>query len=455
MFVPDGVGHVRDDVGSDHVERLRRALRTVARCTGVRVESSAVIAEGAPAEVPLSRNRDFLILWSGSAVSELGTSMSRLVFPLVGYAITHSTVQAGLATSGLLLGEVVLRLPAGALVDRTARSRVLLSTNLAGAAVYGSLAVAVLVGHLTLTHLVLAGFLSGAADAFASPATSATVRTLVPTRQLALAYTRLEARSRAVQLVGPPAGGALYSVARGLPFIVDAVSYTAEAFAVTRLRTPLPAPTRERRSMRADMAEGLRFVWEHVGVRCMMIWGGLINLAGGFVVVAITLRLVRAGTHPVSIGLVETAAAAAGLLGALIAPIIVTRSPTGLVSIALTLINAVLIVPLAWTTNVVATGALMAAATFLVPANNAGISAYLVSVVPDALQGRINSAAGFISSGLSPLGPLLAGIALATLGATQALLVGAALTAATVLPLIASRTIRTLGRPDTWTNATV
>ena len=286
---------------------------------------------------PLARNRDFVILWVGGAVSELGTSMSQLVFPLVGYAITHSTVQAGLATTGLALGEVVLRLPAGALVDRIARNRVLLLTNLAAAAVYGSLAIAVLTGRLTVVHLVIAGFLSGAADAFAAPATSATIRTIVPAKQLALAYTRLEARSRAVRLIGPPAGGALYSLARGVPFVVDAVSYTAEAFAVTRLRTPLPAPARERRSVRADIGEGLRFVWEHVGVRAMMIWGGLINLAGGFVFVAITLRLIQAGTRPAVIGLVETAAAAAGLAGALAAPMIIARAPTGLLTVVLPL----------------------------------------------------------------------------------------------------------------------
>lgn len=404
-----------------------------------------------PAE-RLSNNRDFVIIWAGRGVSELGNSMSQLVFPLVGYAITHSTVQAGLATAGLILGEVVLRLPAGALVDRAARSRVLLLTNLVGAAVYASLAAALFLGHLTLAHLVVAGFLTGAAGAFAAPATSATMRTIVAAPQLPLAYTRLEARDNAVQLVGPPVGGALYSVARGLPFVVDAVSYAVEAFAITRLRTPLPAPNRPPASVRADVAEGLRWVWEHVGVRSMMIWGGLMNFSGGFVFVAVTLRLVRAGAHPAAIGLVSTASAAAGLLGALVAPVIVTRARTGLVAITLTLIHATLIVPLAWTTNVAATGALLAVGMFLVPANNAGISAYMVSMVPDALQGRINAAAGFIASSLAPLGPLLAGVALAVIGAPTTLLVGAALTAVTVVPLVASRTVRTLGRPDTWTH---
>ena len=95
---------------------------------------------------------------------------------------------------------------------------------------------------------------------------------------------------------------------------------------------------------------------------------------------------------------------------------------------------------------------MFAAGTFLIPANNAGISAYMVSVVPDALQGRVNAAAGFMATGLSPLGPVLAGGALAWLGG-GAILLGAALSAATVVPLLASRTIRTLGRPKDWESA--
>ena len=402
------------------------------------------------ADQPLRRNHDFAIIWTAGAVSEFGTSMSSLVFPLIGYAITHSTAQAGLATTGLAVGRLALRLPAGALADRFARSRVLLMANAAAALVYASLAAAVLSGHLTLVHLVLAGVLSGAADAFEAPAMSATLRTIVPTDQLAVAYTRLDVRTNAARLVGPPLGGALYSLARGLPFVVDSVSYGVEAFAVTRLRTPLPAPVRERKSVLADIAEGLGFVWANVAVRCMMAWAAMINFAGAFVFVAVTLRLVRAGTPPAEIGLVETAAAVAGIVGALLAPAVIRRAPTGRLTIAFTVVMALLIVPQAWATNVAVVGALIAGGTLLVPANNAGISAFMVSVVPNELQGRVNSAGGFAAGSLAPLGPLLAGVGLAAVGGVATLLAGAVVTAATAVPLLASRTIRTLGPPTTW-----
>ena len=401
---------------------------------------------------PLRRNRDFVILWSGQAVSELGSSMSVLVFPLIGYAITGSVGLAGLATAATLLGQVVAGLPAGALVDRWPRRRVLLVGNLAGLAVFGSLAGVTLSGHLTLAHLIVAGFASGVVSSFLDPAASAAVRSVVPAQQLPLAYTRLQARRHAVDLSGPPLGGALYSVARGLPFLVDAVSYLLTALSITRLRAPLPAPpsTGDTRSFRADLAEGLRFVWRETVIRTLMIWGAAFNFSVTVVFVGVTLRLVRDGVHPAAIGAVDAIAAAAGLLGAAFAPALLRRTPTGALSIATTLVFAAIITPMAWTQNVVIIGSLLAAGMLLLPANNAGISAYLSAATPDHLQGRMNSAAGFISNAASPLAPAVAGLLIGTVGGRAATLVGAALVVLSTAPLLASPVVRSLGRPDSW-----
>jgi hypothetical protein len=407
------------------------------------------------ATVPLGRNRDFLILWLGEAVSALGTSMSVLVFPLVGYAITGSPVQAGLATSAMLLGGVAVRLPAGALVDRWPRGRVLLLANLFGAACYGSLAAAALAHHLTIVHLVVVGFLGGMADSFFAPAASAAIRSVVPAPQLPLAYTRLQARQHAADLVGPPLGGALFSIARGLPFLVDAITYALSALSITWVRHPLPAPgvgsTRE--SVFTDVAEGLRFVWRQAVIRAILIWGAAINFSATLVLVTVTLRLIRAGVHPAEIGLVDAVAAAAGLAGALVAPLIIRRMRTGVTTILTGLLLPAAVAPLAWTTNVAIIAALLAVGIFLVPANNSGISAYLVTVVPDRLQGRVNSAGGFLAGGLEPLAPALAGVLVGSVGGRTATIIGAVLLAASLLPLLSSSAIRGLGRPDTWAAA--
>jgi MFS family permease len=336
------------------------------------------------------------------------------------------------------------------LTDRRPRSRVLLLSNIVAAVAFASLAVTAALDAVTLAHLVAVGLIAGAADAFIGPAASASVRTVVPPEQLPVAYTRLQARQHAAELIGPPLGGALYALARTVPFAVDAVSYAIYAATTRLLRTPLPAPEGPHHTLRKDVVEGLQFVWRHAVIRAVMMWAGIANFATAYVFVTITLRLVRAGVHPATIGLVDTIAAAAGLLGATVAPVVVRRVPTGLLTIVTGLVLVVLVVPMAATTNVIVIGGLFALETLLLPANNSGISAYLASVTPDRLQARMYSAAGLIANGILPLAPALAGVFISVFGGAVAVLIGAAVTALSLIPLLGTAAVRSLGRPETW-----
>lgn len=402
----------------------------------------------------LKGNRDFTILWLGDMASELGSAMSMLVFPLLGYALTRSTTQAALATTAFYAAGTVVRLPVGALVDRWSRRRVLLISNLASATVLGAFALLVAIGSASIALLVAAGLLAGVVETFFSPAASASLRAVVAPEDLAQAYTRMQARHHVASLIGPPLGGALFGVAASLPFAVDAATFAAFAVAVLFLRAPLPAPARtDRRRLRTDVADGMRFLWSQRTARAMMIWGGILNFAMSYVLIAITLRLVRAGVHPAAIGAIDAIAAGAGIVGAAVASRHAQRLPTGATTMATGLVLAAVVVPMAWTTDVRVIGALLAAGTFLLPANNAGIGAYLSFVTPDHMQGRLNSAAGFLSEGLTPLAPVVAGVLLATVGGTVGMLVGAALVAGSVVPLLLEPSLRRLGRPAEWTAA--
>jgi hypothetical protein len=170
----------------------------------------------------------------------------------------------------------------------------------------------------------------------------------------------------------------------------------------------------------------------------------------GYVLILITLRLVRAGVHPAAIGAVDAIAAGAGILGAVVASRYAQRLPTGATTMTTGLVLAAVVVPMAWTTDVRLIGALLALGTFLLPANNAGIGAYLSFVTPDYMQGRMNSAADFVSSGLTPLAPVVAGALLATIGGTTGTLAGAALVAVSLVPLLLEPSVRRLGRPSEW-----
>jgi MFS family permease len=405
-----------------------------------------------PETASLKGNRDFAILWLGDTASEVGSAMSMLVFPLLGYAVTHSTTQAALATTAYFAAGTIMRLPAGALVDRWSRRRVLLISNLVSAGVLGILALMVATGGASIALLVVAGLLAGVVETFFSPAASASLRAVVAPEALAEAYTRMQARHHLAALIGPPLGGALFAVAASLPFVVDAVSFAAFAVATLFLRAPLPAPPAPTgpRRLKADMREGLRFLWSQPTARAVMLWGGILNLAMGYVFISITLRLVRAGVHPAAIGAIDAIAAGAGIVGAAVASRNVGRLPTGVTTMATGLVLAGVVVPMAWTTDVRVIGSLLAIGTFLLPANNAGIGAYLSFVTPDEMQGRMNSATGFVANGLTPLAPVIAGALLGSTGGTTSTLVGAALVASSIVPLVLEPSVRRLGRPAQW-----
>lgn len=405
-------------------------------------------------EVSLYRNRSFMILWTGGIVSGVGSSMSTLVFPLVGYALTRSTFLAGLAATGVLLGELLGRLVSGPLVDRWAKRSTIFFANAVAAIAMSSVAVASLTHWLTLVHLLVAGLAIGLADAFLAPAVSASIRHVLPVDQLPAAYTRLQVRQHLSSLIGPPLGGMLYSIARSVPFVVDAVSYLAYGALASRLPPALRTTNRSTSSFLVDAREGFRFVWRNGVLRAVVLWGGLFNFAMTYVFTAVTLRLIQAGVTPAAIGLVDTVTAIAGLVGALAAGSVVARFRTGVLTITTGLVLAVIVAPTGLTTNVVAIGALFAAGFVLIPANNSGLSAYVATITPPHLQARVNAAAGLISRGLAPLAPPVAGVLIAVAGGPISMLIGSTFLLASLAPLIINREVRELAKPATWRKPT-
>ena len=91
--------------------------------------------------LPLRRNRDFVLLWSGQVVSTLGSEVSGLAFPLLVLSLTGSPAQAGVVGFARALPYLLVYLPAGALVDRWNRKRVMLISDAGRALALGSLAI--------------------------------------------------------------------------------------------------------------------------------------------------------------------------------------------------------------------------------------------------------------------------------------------------------------------------
>jgi MFS family permease len=402
---------------------------------------------------PLRHNRDFLLLWGGGAVSELGTSMSAFVYPLLGYALTGSTTSAAAAGSGFAVGVVVAGLPAGVLVDRWNRRAVLLAVNTGAAVVAAGLVGAAAAGRLTLPLLVVAAFLTGAATSFVGPAETAALRWVVPSEQLGAAFSQNQARRHVGALIGPPVAGSLYVATRWLPLLGDALSFLVAGAAAALLRTDLPAPPHpagEATGLRRELVEGVRYLLQRSALRGFTLFAAVANVSGEAVVLVLTLKLLRAGVAPVDIGLVNTIGAVAGIAGAFLAPRVMPHVRAGLLICVSGAVSATAVIPLAFSNDVLVCGACMAVSLFSVPACNASLAAFLVAVTPDRLQGRVWAGLDFACSVVWPVGPLLGGVALSRLGGRDAMLVCAALGVVAVSALVLNPALRTLPTPDRW-----
>lgn len=400
----------------------------------------------------LARNRDFTLLWTGQTISSVGTTVSAFAFPLVGYAITRSGMWAAAAEAAYLLGTVGVLLPGGALADRVDRRLLMRTSAGLGATLFASLAVAGALGHLTLPHLLLAALGAGIAAGLFSPAEAAALPTVVAAEDLPTALSQNQARDGVASLLGGPIGGLLYGVTRWMPFVADAVSYAACWLLVGRVRASLvPAPSEAPRArMRAEIAAGLRAVWEVPLFRVLLTWAPLVNLSINALAFLTVLRLIEAGRPPLAIGMVEVAFGVSALLGSLAAPWLIERVRTGLFSVVIAWSFVPLSVPLALWSHPAVAAAVMMLGLFFVPAGNAGMGAYRVAITPPEALGRVQSTMQFVSMLTMPLSSVLAGALLTALGGRDATFALGGLVALVALIPTLSRSVRSVPRPDAW-----
>jgi MFS family permease len=384
-----------------------------------------------------------MLLWSGQVVSTVGMRISTLAYPLLVLATTGSSLRAGVVGFAQALPFLLVYLPAGALVDRWDRKRVMLVADAARAAVLTSIVVTLMWDRLTLTHLVLAVFVDGTGFVFFQLAESAALPHIVPKLQLPTALAQNQAREHGAELAGQPLGGVLFAAAHVLPFVVDAVSYTVSFLTVLFVRSPLQGDrTRSRRGLLADISEGLTWMWHQHFLRVVVVLTGATNIVLNALPLVLIVRAQSMGGSPATIGVLLAFSGVAAILGAVAAPWLHRRIPARLVIIGSLWIWAAGTAILVWMPTPLALGAAAGAAQLVGPLFNVVVVAYRYALVPDRLQARTQGAARLVAWGAIPLGPLLAGVLLQDIGSTGALLVLTALMLTVALAATAARTVR-------------
>ena len=364
-----------------------------------------------------------MLLQIGQLLSSAGTSSTSIAFPLLVLAVTHSPAKAGIVAFARSLPSVLFALPAGLAADRWSRRRLMIAADVVRVLAIGSLAATILLDRIAFWQIVAVAFVEGSGSALFFGAQPGALRAVVPARQLPAAAAAETGRQAVVQLAGPPLGGALFGLARALPFLVDAVSYAFSTLSLLAMRTPFQEEREPHlASPRSRLAEGFRFVWSQPFLRTCALLFGLTNFIGPGVLFAVVVIAKEQGLSGGEVGALIAAFGACLLLGSLVSPLVRRLLPVRAVLLLELWTWLGCAVFLVWPNVYVLTAGILPTA-LAIPSTDSVVHGYRIAMTPDRLLGRAESVRSMISLLIAPLGPLIAGVLISTVSARAAIAV--------------------------------
>ncbi len=359
----------------------------------------------------------FRLLLTASTISNLGDGVTLAALPLLIATLSRDPlVVAGLGVVNRL-PWLLFALPVGAVTDRWDRRVIMWRANTVRFAAITSLAVAVAADVHAVWTLYVAAALVGTAEVFYDNAAQTLLPSLVDPRHLHRANGRLGAAELVANgFAGPPLGAALFVIAASLPLFVDAATFGLSALlilAIPGLYRP-PATTAPPR-LRAEIKQGLRWLWHHDLIRTLAVLLAITNFAGNAgLSILVLFAQDELGLGDLGFGLLLTAGAAGGVIGALIAGRINDRFGPGPSLLGAYVTIAMALGLVGFTSSPIAAGTLIAVLSFAGMTWNVITVSARQKLIPDELLGRVNSVYRFLGWGAIPIGAGAGGI-LATL----------------------------------------
>ncbi|WP_423832588.1 MFS transporter [Streptomyces manipurensis] len=404
------------------------------------------------------RLRDFRLLLAGAATGQFGAQVTLVALPLVAVLVLDAPAfQVGLLTAAETAAFLLVGLPAGALTDRMRKRPLMIRADLVRAAAMASIPAAALADVLTMAQLYVVALVTGVATVFFDVAHQSYLPQILPRDQLVAGNGALETVRSTAQVTGPGLGGGLVQlVGAHFAVIVDAVGYLLSALFLQRVRKTEEVPERTPGgSLRKEIGEGVRFILGHPLLRVIALTTGLANFFTAVLMATQTVHLVRVvGLEAGGLGLVLSASAVGGLLGALCSGRIAARLGQARVILLSLLVTGpfALLWPLS---GHGVTGAVLFAAgsgvvSFGAVVYNVAQVSFRQGMCPPRLLGRMNATLRFLMWGTLPLGALLGGALAQSYGSRTALVWCAIGILAVPLPLLFSplRRMRDLPAPQ-------
>jgi MFS family permease len=384
----------------------------------------------------LWRDGEFLKLWAGQGISELGSQVSLLALPTVAILVLGATpFQVGLLAACETLAFPVLGLVAGVYVDRLPRRPIMIACDVGRLLALASVPVAFALGVLSMPQLYAVALITGVGTVFFDVAYQSYLPALIPRADLIEGNTKLQVTGSVAQMAGPALGGFLIQLlgpARAVA--ADAATFLVSVVSLAWIRRaePPPAPAKEsgRGGFFAEMWEGIQVVFENSTIWKIAGSTSTSNLGSNLFFAVFLIFLYRIlHLSPGTVGVIFAAGAVGGLLGALTAAWIPRRiglGPTLFVTMLVSGLSMILIPLAQYGFAIPLLFASMFVTSFVIPVYNINQVSLRQAIVPDRLQGRMNATVRTIIWGTNPIGAFIGGIIGSTYGIVPALYAGIA-----------------------------
>jgi MFS family permease len=379
------------------------------------VAAASIPAPSAPpaAQHPL-RERNFRMLWAGSAISAVGDQFYLVALPWVVLQLTGSAVAVGTILMAVAIPRALLMLFGGALTDRISARKILMSTASARTLLVTVIGFLLWWHLLQLWQLYVLGFFFGVADAFAWPAATTLLPSLVKREQLVAANSVFQTTGQLTTTVAPaPAGLLIKALGTAWAFFIDAISFLFIIAALWRLPDPPKGASAARPPLWRSILDGIAYVRRDVPLRSLMLVAAMLNFCiSGPMGVGLPYLVKTKFGSAAAYGLVISAMAAGGLIGALLAGILKIKRRGLLLLGACVVISA----------GIASMGLLghlwLIAAVLLLLGCSAGvanvhIAAWIQQRIDATVRGRVFSVLMLANFGLIPVSLAVAGLLIA------------------------------------------
>ena len=425
----------------------------------------------------LARNGRYITWLISDTAKGFASALFGFAIPLIALFVTNDPAQAGAISAVGMTIRTVTTIFGGVLADRHRRIAMMITGSVVGVILSIAFTALALTDALTFVTLLIIEILLAARTGLFDIAGESALKEIVPDDAMGRAQAANQGRDAVLQLAGGPLGGVLLAAGAWLVGAAMAVFHlvaAVTAWMLQRTVTRVDSAAASDEELETDAAgsatglvaaaiavgkpnamreirEGFTWLFRRPDLRGVLFVATIINLGFSTALTTVIYALQQQGHSPVTIGFLATGAGVAMLVGALVAPLLVSRVRAGTVIIGGLAVATVGVFGLIPVQSPLLLTFVLAAIVFFVPAVNAALMGYFMVATPTEMLGRANSASAVLGMGAMPLAPLVAGVGLSLIGREATLITGAVICAIAVLLAVSTPALRALPAESGWT----